>query len=337
MKKILLLSFIVVLLMTGMTGCFAMPTESSAAPLTITMQIGNPMMTVNGIEREIDPGIGTVPVLQQDRTLLPVRAVVEELGGVVHWDEEVRSVVLALGDDVILLTIDSTVAYFNEEINLLDVPPIILQDRTMLPIRFVAESFGLTVIWNESNSTITLTQTTDQNGQPTKSPPPQEEEPTARTLVVYFSRSGNTQTLAQTVHAVTGGDLAEIVPVNPYPEDYNECLRRAQEEQRTDARPEITVAVADMARVDTIVLGYPIWFGTLPPPVVSFLSSYDLSGKTIMPFCTSGSSGIATSLPKIRELCPESTVTDGLRGTSATDASEIRSWLDKNGFDSTGR
>lgn len=329
MKKSLSALLILVLLTVAETGCTAASSKKSTAVLTVSMQIGNPIMTVNGMEKEIDPGMGTAPVLQNGRTLLPIRAVMEELGGAVTWDEETQTVVLAMGNSVILLTIDSPTAYLNEEAVVLDTPPVVMNGRTMLPIRFIAESFGIKVGWDESTSTVTLTKEGREAGEQPNQAVSDEKE---RTLVAYFSRSGNTQALAETVHQTAGGDLVEIVPVNPYPEDYNECLSQARQEQASDFRSEITVELPSLEPYDTIILGYPIWFGTLPPPVVTFLGSYDFSGKTVMPFCTSGSSGIGGSLAKIRQLCPNSTVTDGFRGTSSTKVSEIQMWLDENGF-----
>ena len=116
-------------------------TEVTAAEgdMIITLQIDNPTMYVNGQATEIDPGRGTVPVVVNDRTLLPIRTVVEAVRGTVEWNEEASETTLIYGNDVIRLTIDSTTAYLNDEVQELDVAPIVMNDRTMLPIRFVAE------------------------------------------------------------------------------------------------------------------------------------------------------------------------------------------------------
>ncbi len=121
---------------------------ASDTDTTVTLQINNPVMTVNGIEKEIDPGMGTVPVIVNERTLLPVRAVVEEIGGTVGWNGEKQEVTLAYKQNTILLTINSTTAYLNGAAQTLDTAPTIINDRTMLPIRFIAESFGFDVDWN---------------------------------------------------------------------------------------------------------------------------------------------------------------------------------------------
>ncbi len=123
----------------------------------IVLRIGDPMMTVNGTEKEIDPGLGTAPVIINDRTLLPVRAIVEELGGTVGWDGDAREVTLGYNGSEIVLTIDSTAADLNGTVETLDTAPTIINDRTMLPIRFIAEGLGLNVEWNGDAQEVTIT------------------------------------------------------------------------------------------------------------------------------------------------------------------------------------
>ena len=155
----------------------------------LTLQIGNPIMTVNGTQQEIDPGRGTVPVLVNDaRTLLPVRAVIEAVGGTVEWDENTDTTTLTYRSDVINLTIDSTTAYLNGVAQTLDVAPTTINDRTMLPIRFIAESFKFTVGWDDDTQTVTITVPADLAAQeaatvPTTAPGGQ----TADAPVVYMT------------------------------------------------------------------------------------------------------------------------------------------------------
>ena len=130
--------------------------EKSTAQTTITLQIGNPLMTINGVEQMIDPQ-GTVPVLRQDRTLLPVRAVMEGLGGTVEWDGANQTVSLTRGEQTLFLRIGSTVAWDKDGARFaLDSEPILLNDRTMLPIRFVVEYFGGTVKWVGETQTVEI-------------------------------------------------------------------------------------------------------------------------------------------------------------------------------------
>ena len=124
--------------------------------ITITLKINDPQMTVNGKAQNIDDE-GTVPVIVNERTLVPIRAIIEAMGGEVGWDGDTRSVTLKYNDNEIRLVIDSTMAYLNGKANELDTAPAIINERTMLPIRFVSESFGFDVDWKGETQTITIT------------------------------------------------------------------------------------------------------------------------------------------------------------------------------------
>lgn len=339
MKKTFSILLAICCLLTAcMSGCAA-ETPAAGEEFTLVLQIDNPIMTVNGTEKEIDPGRGTVPVIDHDRTLAPVRAIIEEMGGTVAWDEETQTATLTYEDGTIRLTLDSATAYWQDTAYALDAAPVSINDRTMMPIRFIAECFGFAVDWNAEQQTITITksaQAGDPSPVPTASPTPTETpDASSSALVVYFSATGNTEALAEKIAQAAGADLYEIVPEVPYTSEdlnYNNDGCRANQELNSDARPAIQPLPVDAAQYDTIILGYPIWWGQCPPPVRTFLESYDFSGKTIMPFCTSGSSGISGSLSKIRELCPDSTITEGFRGTASTTEEQIDTWLDENGF-----
>ncbi len=123
----------------------------------IILQIDNPMMKVNGEEKNIDEE-GTTPVIVDGSTLLPVRAIVEEIGGEVNWNAETKEVTLTHEDQEIVLKIDSTEGFLNGEPQVLDTAPAIINGRTMLPIRFVAQSFGFNVDWNKETKEITITE-----------------------------------------------------------------------------------------------------------------------------------------------------------------------------------
>ena len=144
-KTISLVLSMLMLLSLALTGCAA-ETQTTANSKEIILQIGNPQMTINGAEKPIDDN-DTAPVIVNERTLLPVRAVVEEMGGSVLWNGETKEVTLNYGADEIKLTIDSKTAYLNGEGRELDTAPQIINDRTMLPIRFIAESFTFDVFW----------------------------------------------------------------------------------------------------------------------------------------------------------------------------------------------
>lgn len=170
-------------------------------------------------------------------------------------------------------------------------------------------------------------------------------------LVVYFSRKGsnyvsgdivslpvgNTAVVAQMIQEKTGADIFEIQTVKAYPEDYHETTDVAREELRTNARPEIVGAVENIDRYDTIILGYPNWWGTMPMAVFTFLEKYDLSGKTILPLCTHEGSGMGRSVRDLKKILPNATVKKGLpiKGTrvykkDAGLSKEVEAWLNNN-------
>jgi pimeloyl-ACP methyl ester carboxylesterase len=127
-----------------------------ASGTAISLRIGEPTITVNGREEPIDEN-GTVPLIQNGRTLLPVRAVVEAMGGVVEWDSATQTVTLTHGGNAIRMVIGSATLYLNEAPQTMDVAPVIINSRTMLPIRFIAEGFGYEVGWDGATQTVTLT------------------------------------------------------------------------------------------------------------------------------------------------------------------------------------
>ncbi|MDD3252200.1 MAG: flavodoxin [Lachnospiraceae bacterium] len=152
---------------------------------------------------------------------------------------------------------------------------------------------------------------------------------TGNVLVVYFSKTGTTAQAAAKIQEHTGAALVSLEAADPYPDSYQAALDRAQREQSQDARPALTTTIPNMEVYDTVFVGYPIWYGMEPKLIDTFLESYDFSGKTIVPFCTSGSSGIDSSVRSIRSICPDSNVLSGRR---VNDTGSIASWLREIGF-----
>lgn len=149
-------------------------------------------------------------------------------------------------------------------------------------------------------------------------------------LVVYFSRTGNTAAVAEEIREQIGADDFEIVPVEAYSDDYDAVTEAAQEEQNNNARPEIRDRIDNLDQYDTVYVGYPIWWGDMPMILYTFFDTYDFSGKTIRPFCTSGGSGLSQTVEAIRDLEPDATVTEGLHIRDAEDnqmPSEVTAWL----------
>ena len=180
-----------------------------------------------------------------------------------------------------------------------------------------------------------VTSPSPQSTLPT-SPAPGESEPTAdgesRVLVAYFSATGNTENIAQHIQTALDADLFEIVPEVAYTsEDLNysdEDCRANQEQNDPAARPAISGAVENPERYDVVFLGYPIWWGQAPKIICTFLESYDFEGVAIVPFCTSGSSGIDGSLNDIQALASNAQWLDGQRFSGSASESEVDAWVD---------
>ena len=156
-------------------------------------------------------------------------------------------------------------------------------------------------------------------------------------LVAYFSATGTTELVAQQAAEILGADIYEIMPEEPYTEAdlaYYTGGRADQEQEDPNARPAITGGVEDMSQYDTVLLGYPIWHGQAPRIISTFLESYDFDGKTIIPFCTSHSSGVGTSADNLHSLCPDTvTWAEGTRFAGGASKEEIESWLDSVSLD----
>lgn len=118
----------------------------------------------------------------------------------------------------------------------------------------------------------------------------------ARILVAYFSRSGNTRVVAGLIQRARGTDIFEIRPASPYPDDYLETVEQARNERDNGYKPALAARVPRIADYDTVFLGFPIWGETAPPVIRSFLSEHDLSGKTLIPFVTHGGYGLGNSM-----------------------------------------
>lgn len=186
------------------------------------------------------------------------------------------------------------------------------------------------------------------------------ENPSGSILTVYFTRAGNidqsdsvdatasasinlrngryvgnTELLAQWIQEYAGGDLSLIQVEEAYPADYDKTVERGQQEKDESARPKLASHVDKMGDYDIVFLGFPNWWYDMPMAVYSFLEEYDLSGKTVIPFCTSGGSGFSNALDTIGEMQPNIKLLKGLeiRGDDAPQAkASVTSWLQNLGF-----
>lgn len=156
------------------------------------------------------------------------------------------------------------------------------------------------------------------------------------TVVIDGEVLGNTQYVAYVIQENTGADIFRIEPVTPYPMNHAELEEVATEEKRNDAMPEIAAEVENIEQYDTIFLGYPNWYADMPRIIYSFLDQYDLSGKTIVPFVTSGGSGFSNTISTIADLEPDANViTDGLsisRNVVQDAEADIIEWVEGLGF-----
>ena len=160
--------------------------------------------------------------------------------------------------------------------------------------------------------------------------------PTAgKVLIAYFSWGGNTRGVAQEIARQTGADVFEISPVHPYSTNYNTVLMEAQEDQHRQARPELSAHVANMDAYDTILLGYPNWWASIPMPIASFLEEYDFADKRIVPFCSHGGGRFGQSLTAIAKLAPDADLGEGLSvhySGGSTLSEDVSNWLKTNGI-----
>ncbi len=135
---------------------------------------------------------------------------------------------------------------------------------------------------------------------------------------------GNVQQLAGWVQEETGGDLFSIQVTEPYPDSWDECLSRANQERGEDARPELVQNVENLEQYDTVFLGYPNWWYGVPMALLSFLEQNDLSGKQVYLFCSHGTGGLANSVEIISEAIPEAEISDSIFDCYEEDAASSR-------------
>lgn len=162
-----------------------------------------------------------------------------------------------------------------------------------------------------------------------------KEAPQKKVLVLYYSQTSNTKTVAQEIANKLGADIEEIVPVQAYDGDFQATIARCNQEREQGITPEIKPIKANLADYDTIFLGYPIWFGTFAPPMATFLSQVDLSGKKIVPFCSFGSGGLEASVKNIAEKQPNAEILPGYGVRAARTAAipqEVDQFLKAGGF-----
>ena len=179
-----------------------------------------------------------------------------------------------------------------------------------------------------------------QTEESTTPPVEKTEEPVEpsgdkKVLIVYFSYTGNTRTIAGYIHDTVKSDLVEIQTADTYTDDYDTLLAQIREEVASGYCPPLTTNIENLSSYDVIFIGYPIWVETAAPPIRTFLTTHDLAGRTVVPFCTSGTSSAEASYRLVRSLCPQSTVLEGIqirRGTYDTAYERVIAWLQEIGI-----
>ena len=165
----------------------------------------------------------------------------------------------------------------------------------------------------------------------TESETPENDAAEQKILVAYFSATGTTKGVAEQIAEGLSCDLYEITPQDPYTDadlNYSDTSSRTTSEMNDEnARPAISGSVSDMAQYDVVFLGYPIWWGEAPKIINTFLESYDFSGKTIVPFCTSGSSGISSSVSALKPLASGATWLEGRRFGGGVSDETVMEWV----------
>ena len=156
-----------------------------------------------------------------------------------------------------------------------------------------------------------------------------------KVLVLYYSQTDNTKTVAEAIATALGADIEAILPVKPYDGTYQETIQRGMEERNSGTLPDIQPLNADLAAYDVIFLGYPIWYGTYALPVATLLDQVDLTGKKVVPFCTFGSGGLDSSVKELAEKQPGAEILPGYGVRAARMAAvpqEVDRFLKVNGF-----
>lgn len=154
-------------------------------------------------------------------------------------------------------------------------------------------------------------------------------------LVLYYSETGTTKTVAQELQKQLGADIESIEPVTPYSGNFQETIQRSQREMQSGETPELKPLKSKMADYDVIFIGYPIWFGTYANPIITLVKEQDFAGKTVVPFCTFGSGGLNTSSDALKKALPKANIVQGYgvrTARVAAAAKELDRFLKENGY-----
>ena len=205
----------------------------------------------------------------------------------------------------------------------------------LLALTLVSAGCGNTPAQAQSTPAPAQTPASTPEAAPAEAPKEAPAEPAQenKSLVVVFSCTGTTKGVAEKIAALTGAELVDLVPAQPYTAEdlnYNDRSTRATVEQNTpDARPEIASDIS-LDGVTTLYLGYPIWWGQAPRIMSTFVESHDFTGITVVPFCTSGGSGAGRTGETLGEQAGTGTFLTSTRFSSGVSDNELQSWIDSH-------
>ena len=189
---------------------------------------------------------------------------------------------------------------------------------------------GVGIWFTNSNNNSNINTTENENSNQNVEEKNDENTNDKKIAIIYFSATGTTKKIAEYIKNTTDGDLIEIIPKEKYTDNDlnygNDNSRANQEQNDSKARPEISNNI-NTDNYDIVYLGYPIWWGDVPKIILTFLDNHSLDNKTIIPFCTSGSSSITDSLSTLKNYNKNINWIDGKRFSSSTTQNEINSWV----------
>lgn len=194
---------------------------------------------------------------------------------------------------------------------------------------------------NENSAPGSSEASNDSQTENTDQPADGEPADTVKVLIAYFSATNTTEGVAETIADSLGADLYEITPEQPYTStdlNYNDDKSRSTIEMNDpNARPAISGSVENMDQYDVVFIGYPIWWGEAPRILSTFVESYDFSGKTLVPFCTSGGSGVGSSVSNLERLTSGATWLSGTRLNGGASRSSVAEWINELGLNITAQ
>ncbi len=207
--------------------------------------------------------------------------------------------------------------------------PVIINGRTMLPVRAIAEALGLNIAWNESDRTVTITTAAENDNEENTQP---EKTADKKILVAYYSAQNHTKGAAEAIADELKADTFVITPKEPYTEadlDWTDDNSRVNAEHDAPDTRHIELESSSpesFADYDVVFVGYPIWWGSASWVVDDFIKNNDFTGKTVIPFCTSQASGLGESGKELEEMAGTGNWLEGKRFPESFDEKEVRQW-----------